>query len=135
MYHTLLVLHLFSVAAMVAAMTYFTALYFGAPAAQGAYRLANVLVGAGAGLALVFGVWLALYLDQYEIWDPWILGSIVLWAVAGGTGSRAGKLAEQAMETAPANLAEALRGSARLHWIAVAATFGILILMIFKPGA
>ena len=29
-------------------------------------------------LLLVFGIWLALYVDGYEIWDGWILGALVL---------------------------------------------------------
>jgi hypothetical protein len=44
----------------------------------------------GGLLTLIFGVWLALDLDSYGIFDGWILGAFVLWAVAGGTGTRLG---------------------------------------------
>ena len=135
MYETLLVLHLFSAVILIAAMTYFTALYLGAPLTTGAFKVANIAVGAGAGLALVFGVWLALYVDGYELWDPWILISLILWAVSGATGSRAGRLAQQRMDAGETDVAVAVRGTEYLHWIAVAATFAILVLMIFKPGA
>ena len=135
MYETLLVLHLFSVVAMVGAMVYFSALYLGAPLTGGAFKIANIAVGAGAGLALVFGVWLALDVDGYELWDPWILISLILWAVAGATGSRAGKLAQERMDAGETDVAAAVQGTAYLHWIAVASVFAILVLMIFKPGA
>jgi hypothetical protein len=37
------------------------------------------------GLAtLVLGIWLAIYVDGYEVWDGWIIAAIVLWLVATG---------------------------------------------------
>ena len=38
---------------------------------------------------LVFGVWLALYVKGYEIWDGWIITAIVLWAIGTELGRRA----------------------------------------------
>ena len=39
---------------------------------------------------LVFGVWLALEVDGYELWDGWIIAAMVLWSSpprpAGGSG-------------------------------------------------
>ena len=35
---------------------------------------------------LVLGIWLALNLDEYDFFDGWILGAIVLWFVATGLG-------------------------------------------------
>ena len=135
MYETLLVLHLLSAAVMIAAITYFTSLYFGAPLLPTPFKLANIGVAAGGGLVIVFGIWLTLNVDGYELWDPWILASLILWAVAAGTGSRAGKTAEERIQAGETNVAEAVRGTAHLHWIGVAAVFAILVLMIFKPGA
>ena len=135
MYETLLVLHLMSVVVMVSSITYFSALYFGAPLQPGPLKLASIGVAAGAGLVLVFGVWLTLNVDGYELWDPWILASLILWAVSGATGSRAGKLAQERIDAGETDVAVALRGTAHLHWIGVAAVFVVLIVMIFKPGA
>src|SRR4051812_50166187 len=57
------------------------------------FRIAAIggpLIAAGAGLTLLLGIWLAIDLDAYHPWDGWILASIVLWAVGGGTGARVG---------------------------------------------
>src|SRR6187200_3684304 len=35
---------------------------------------------------LIFGIWLALNLDQYDFFDFWILLALVLWLVATGLG-------------------------------------------------
>jgi hypothetical protein len=76
---------------------------------------------------LILGVWLALYLDQYEIWDGWIIGAIVLWAAATGLGESVRKrLAE----------AEAVESRvALMHWLRTLAVIGLLVLMVWKPGA
>ena len=132
MYETLLVLHLLAVTVMVATVVYFTALELGVPLVPGQFKVASLLVAISSGLALVFGVWLAFEVEAYDIWDPWILISILLWIVAGATGSRAGKTVEEQLEAgAPVVMGDV----AMLQRIAAAATFAILVLMIFKPGA
>ena len=45
-------------------------------------------------VALVFGIWLAIDLDAYQLWDGWILASLVLWADGGWAGGKAGKAFE-----------------------------------------
>ena len=132
MYDFLLTAHLLSVAVMVATIVYFTALEFGIPLIPGQFKVASLLVAISSGLALVFGVWLAFEVDGYEVWDAWILISILLWGVAGATGSRAGQTVEKQLEAGgPVVMSEV----ATLQRIAAAATFAILVLMIFKPGA
>jgi hypothetical protein len=76
---------------------------------------------------LVLGVWLALYLDQYEIWDGWIIGAIVLWALATGLGEsvRRRLAGAQAVESRVA----------MMHWLRTLAVVGLLVLMVWKPGA
>src|SRR4051794_13926217 len=113
-------------------------------------RLAAIggpLVGAGAGLALLLGIALAIDLDQYQVWDAWILISIVLWVIGGAAGSRVGThyAAAQELPQRPAGdgdeasseLAAKLsdRRTAMLHVLTVTAFTIILVLMIFKPGA
>ena len=51
---------------------------------------ANVLVIVGTLGTLVFGIWLAIERDAYQVWDGWILAALVLWAVASETGRRGG---------------------------------------------
>ena len=114
------------------------------------FRLAAIggpLVGAGAGLALLFGIALAIDLDAYQPWDVWILLSIVLWAIGAATGSRVGthytgvqalveRLAAEG-DAPSAELAAQLsdRKVRLLHVITLVAFTAVLLLMIFKPGA
>jgi hypothetical protein len=78
---------------------------------------------------LVFGVWLALNVDGYELWDGWILTAIVLWLVASGAG---GRLGSELRDGSPPPDA----GRARLLLAVMAlASLALLVDMIFKPGA
>jgi uncharacterized membrane protein len=151
----LLALHLLAVFALIGALVLFSAVMVAGwavdrPRRAVAYsRVAAVggpLVGAGAGLALLFGIALAIDLDDYQVWDVWILVSIVLWAIGGAAGSRVGAHYTDAQELAQRladddepspELAAKLsdRGVAILHVITVAAFTIILVLMLFKPGA
>ena len=152
----LLALHVLAAFALIASLVLFSAVMVAGwavdrPRRAVAYsRVAAIggpLVGAGAGLALLLGIALAIDLDAYQVWDAWILGSIVLWAVGGAAGSRVGahyagaqelaeRLADDGDGPSP-ELAARLsdRRIALLHAIAVAAFTIILVLMIFKPGA
>ena len=111
-------------------------------------RLGNVAVGIGSLGTIVFGIWLAISLDAYQIWDGWIIGAIVLWAVSIETGRRSGVEYTNAMKRA-----EDLRTSGQtgpsaelwamnrtpngvlLHTASSVLTLLILIDMIWKPGA
>src|SRR3712207_7230307 len=46
----------------------------------------------------VFGVWLALDLDAYEITDAWILIALALWLIAAGAGTRVGMAFDERSE-------------------------------------
>jgi uncharacterized membrane protein len=157
-YDWLLLFHLVGAFAMVAALVLFTVVAVAARSVDRAatsvlfFRVAapgSALIGAGSFLALVFGIWLAIDQDNYEVWDGWILAAIALWVVGVAAGTQSGKVYAQAKEVAERLVAER-RGdepsrelSAALHaWkglvlhvVASAAVLGILILMIFKPGA
>ena len=39
-------------------------------------------------IVVCIGVWLALEVDGYELWDAWIIIAIVLWFVGSGAGGR-----------------------------------------------
>jgi hypothetical protein len=86
---------------------------------------ALVLWNAGGIGVLLFGIWLALEVDGYELWDGWIIAAIVLWLVASGAG---GGLSRAVREGTPDR-------SGLLLAVMAVATFVLLIDMIYKPGA
>ncbi len=49
---------------------------------------------------LVFGIWLAIDVDGYEVWDGWVIAALVLWFVMGALGSRTGKIYNAARDRA-----------------------------------
>jgi hypothetical protein len=132
-YDVLLALHLLSAAISFITVAVFSAWAFGAPIRRAEWTLADAAWNvSGAGL-LIFGVWLALYVEGYELWDGWILGALVLFGAASAFGARA--------RTEPlAAVAGEAGGPSTLqvttwHWLRTAAIVGILILMVWKPGA
>jgi uncharacterized membrane protein len=111
-------------------------------------KVGNAAAGIGAGGTIVFGVWLAFSVGGYEIWSGWIIAAIVLWALAAETGRRTGAAYMQAMnkaqeletagQTTPsAELLELNRTQSGLltHSLSTLIVLGILIDMIWKPGA
>jgi hypothetical protein len=111
-------------------------------------RVGNVAVGIGIAGTIVFGIWLAIEVDAYEVWDLWILLAIVGWAIATEVGRRAGVGFGKAFERAGALASEgrneadaelrALAGNqqaALFHWISVVVSVLVLADMIWKPGA
>ena len=88
-------------------------------------RPAGALWNAGGLGVLVFGVWLALNVDGYELWDAWIIAAIVLWLVASGAGGQLERAVRQG----------AFAGTRRLYLVMALASLALLIDMIFKPGA
>ena len=80
--------------------------------------------------------------DRYELWDPWVIAAIVLWAMATGIGQRSGKYYADVQKLAEGGGDEAevlgrLRASegAVMHYLATALFVLVLLDMIFKPGA
>ena len=143
MYDFLLFAHVLAAFILFAAMTSFWAITVATrperqlltgPTAQALARPTGLLVGLGGLGTVVFGVWLAIYVDDYALWDAWILASIVLWGISTGTGSRAGSFYTRAGEPG-ADMAELRRRGHLLQVTSTVAALVILILMIFKPGA
>ena len=91
-------------------------------------RIAGILVGVGMMGAIVFGIWLAIDVDDYQVWDPWILASLVLWLLSGWAGGEAGK----AFERDPVGKR---RAGIRFQAVNSVGVLVILVLMIWKPGA
>ena len=112
-------------------------------------RPANVLVIVGTVGTLIFGIWLAIYVDGYELWDGWILAALVLWVIAVVTGQRGGVAYAQAQKLAeqwagegrgdePSPELQALLQDRRAMWLNIISSLAVVVLivdMIYKPGA
>ena len=96
LYETLLFLHVLSAGLAVGALTALWALVLGSSmftpgSAMRFGRTAGILVGVGMMGAIIFGIWLAIEVDGYQLWDGWILASLAIWAVSGWAGGQAGR--------------------------------------------
>jgi hypothetical protein len=152
----ILALHLLSAFALVGAMTLFSILIVAlwrcdSPTQVAALmrpaQLGNVLVIIGTLGTIVFGVWLAISLDAYQVWDGWVIAAIVLWAGAVELGRRAGTAYADAGKRAEELTAAGVTSSPELavtfgksnalwfHFGGIALILLILVDMIWKPGA
>jgi uncharacterized membrane protein len=153
----ILALHVLSAFAYVAGMILFWVLIIavrrtddpeGTIRMQPAVVVGNAAVGIGAGGTIILGIWLALSVGGYDLWDGWIIAALVLWAIAAAVGQRTGKAYMEGV-----NKAQELRGAGQrganaellalnrtqngviLHAVASVVVLLILIDMIWKPGA
>jgi hypothetical protein len=135
-YDTLLFLHVLAAFAIVATVVVFSAFAFGLTPDSRVLAVGNVLWAVGGLGTLVFGIWLALYVKGYEIWDGWIIAAIVLWAIATELGRRAqvGYTALAGAAEGGVAIAEA-RQAALMHWLRSLVVLALLVVMIYKPGA
>lgn len=128
-YDWLLFLHMIGAFAAMGSVVVFSVLLAsgGRVAAPELTFLGRRLWDVGGMLTLVFGVWLALDLDQYDFFDGWILLALLLWAVAGAAGIRLG-LAFSGDEPPPP-------GSVNpLYAVMAVSVTALLVVMIYKPG-
>jgi len=135
-YDWLLFLHVLSAFALVATVVIFSAFALGMATDSRLLAVGNALWNVGGLGTLVLGIWLALYVDGYEIWDGWIVTAIVLFAIATELGRRAqlgyapaagGSEAGAAIPGAPP--------AALMHWLRSLVILALLVVMIYKPGA
>jgi uncharacterized membrane protein len=149
-YEWLLFLHVLAAVMLVAGVVFFAALLIAGRRASGRDEFLPLLRLSGPGFllwnvgglaVLVFGVWLAIDLDQYDVTDGWIIGAIVLWVLASAAGGRAGAAYREAV-TAPeaeagAKLAAAVQSGQALvlHGAMAVTVLALLVVMIYKPGA
>ena len=131
MYDTLLFLHVLGAFIAFVTIAMFTAYALGAATDRGSFALSGMAWNVSGVLLMVFGIWLALYVDGYEIWDGWILGALVLfWSPAERFGTRAGRDGRPASATSPPRSQVTM-----WHWLRTASIVLILVLMVWKPGA
>lgn len=133
MYDFLLFAHVLSAFLLLAMVVMYSGFSLGGPAPRPSVTIAQVLDGIGGAGTLIFGVWLALYVDGYEIWDGWIVTALVLWAAGAETGRRAHAGMTPAFEGG-AGTAVAMT-AVRWHWLRTALIVLLLADMIYKPGA
>ena len=125
MYDWLLFLHLIAAFLLAVTVVMYSAVALGSAAPGRTLFVADRCWDVGGLGTLIFGIWLALYLDQYDFFDGWILGALALWFVATGLGQTIQRRTA-AGETAAV---------ATMHWIRTLVVLGLLVLMVWKPGA
>jgi uncharacterized membrane protein len=158
LYDWLLFLHVLAAFALVAALVVFWTIGLVArnvdrPSESLRYfrvaRPANILIGVGTIGTLIFGIWLAIDSDEYQVWDGWVLTSLVLWAISTELGRRAGTTYGEAAKLA-ARLSSEGRGEEpnvelrtllqdrTAMLLQALSSLGVLLIlfdMIYKPGA
>jgi uncharacterized membrane protein len=111
-------------------------------------KVGNAAVGIGMGGTIVFGIWLAFSVGDYDIWDGWIIAALVLWVIGAALGQRTGAAYMEGMTKAQELQAAGHAGpnaellalnrtsnGVLLHAAASVVVLLILIDMIWKPGA
>ena len=125
MYDWLLFLHLVAAFLLGATIVMYSAVALGAAAPGRTLFIADRCWDVGGLGTLIFGIWLALNLDQYDFFDGWILGALSLWFVATGLGQSV----QRGMARGDTSAVAAM------HWIRTLVVIGLLVLMVWKPGA
>ena len=131
-YEWLLFLHLLAAFLLVSGLVAYCVLVLGSGGEAVSRALGSpalALWNAGGLGTLVFGVWLALEVDGYELWDGWIIAALVLWLIGSGA---AGRLAAAERE---GRSVRAVEGARVVVVVMALATLLLLADMIFKPGA
>ncbi len=132
LYEWLLFLHLVAAFLLVSGVVAYGVLVFGRADAAVSRALGPPALGlwnAGGLGVIVFGVWLALEVDGYELWDGWIIAAIVLWFVGSGAGGRLGAEVREGKSVAQ------IDGARAIVAVMALSTLLLLIDMIWKPGA
>ena len=130
MYDWLLFLHLISAFLLGVTVVIYSAVAIGVTAPGRSMFVADRCWDVGGLGTLIFGIWLTLNLDQYDIFDGWIIGALVLWFVATGLGQSI-----QRRMNAAEGAGDETAALASMHWIRTIVIIGLLVLMIWKPGA
>lgn len=131
-YEWLLFLHLLAAFLLVSGLVAYAVLVLtsgGAAVSRALGPPALALWNAGGLGTLVFGVWLALNVDGYELWDGWIIAALVLWLIASGVSGRLGAAVREGQSVA------GIDGARMMVAVMSLATLLLLIDMIWKPGA
>jgi hypothetical protein len=135
-YEFLLFCHVLAAFMLLAMVVMYSSFALGGPAPSRAVLIAQVLDGIGGAGTIIFGIWLAIYLDAYQVSDGWIIAAILLWAAAAETGRRSHAALQPSVATGPdATPAPVDRLMVRWHVIRTVLILLLLADMIWKPGA
>jgi hypothetical protein len=125
MYDWLLFFHLIAAFLLAVTVVIYSAVAVGATAPGRTLFVADRCWDVGGLGTLILGIWLALHLDEYGFFDGWILGAIALWLVATGLGQ---SIQRRMASDEPSAIST-------MHWLRTIVVIGLLVLMIWKPGA
>jgi hypothetical protein len=121
----LLFFHLLAAFLLAVTVVMYSAVALGATIGARATFVADRCWDVGGLGTLILGIWLALNLDQYGFFDGWIIGAIALWLLATGLGQSVQRRTASGETSAVASM----------HWLRTLVIIGLLVLMIWKPGA
>ncbi len=125
MYHTLLFFHLIAAFLLAVTIVMYSAVALGATSSPRMLFVADRCWDVGGLGTLIFGIWLALNLEQYDFFDFWILLALALWFVATGLG--------QSIQRRMGG--EDMAAVNAMHWIRTIVVIALLVTMVWKPGA
>jgi hypothetical protein len=134
-YDFLLFVHVLSAFFLAATVVVFSGFALGAPATPRATFIAERLWDVGGLGTLVFGVWLALYVDGYELWDAWVLIALALWFVAFGLQERTYEAMNREEGEGAAVLTPDAAALARFNALRALVFLLLLADMVWKPWA
>jgi hypothetical protein len=121
----LLFFHLFAAFLLAVTIVMYSAVALRATSSPRMLFVADRCWDVGGLGTLIFGIWLALNLEQYDFFDGWILLALLLWFVATGLGQTVQRWIG----------GDDIRSVIALHWIRTIVVIGLLVTMIWKPGA
>ena len=125
MYHTLLFFHMIAAFLLAVTVVMYSAVALGATSSPRMLFVADRCWDIGGLGTLIFGIWLALNLEQYDFFDFWILFALLLWFVATGLG-----------QTVQRRIGgEDMSAVNAMHWIRTIVVIALLVTMVWKPGA
>jgi hypothetical protein len=133
LYDFLLFVHVLSAFCLGATVVIYTGFALGAPASARTTFFAERLYDVGGLGTLVFGVWLAIYVDGYAVWDAWVLIALVLWFV--GFGLQRQSYEAMNYKAGAAVLAPDVGALARFNALRAVVIVLLLLDMVFKPWA
>src|SRR6187551_1030512 len=124
MYDWLLFLHLVAAFLLAATIVMYSAVALGAAAPGRTLFIADRCWDVGGLGTLIFGIWLALNLDQYDFFDFWILLALALWFVATGLG--------QSVQRRFGGDGDDQRAVIAMHWLRTIVVLALLVTMVWK---
>jgi hypothetical protein len=132
MYEALLFFHVLAAFFLAMGVVIYSGFVFGSQVNRPTRLVAEILWGVGGLGTLALGIWLALNRPEYEIWDGWIIGAIVLWFAATGTGQPVSAAFQPRGDDSAIAVDQRV---VLMHWLRVILVVALLVVMVWKPGA